>query len=203
MPLTRDKIVAHDNERMVFRFTMLDNGKVVSCQISYAAMDELAGTHGTENSARQAQFLSLRDAIEQIASDLFDEESHLVGHVVRIFAKHIKRRPMPPPAQSLEPVASSRLIIAANETGIQEVLTPLPESGDGESQNAADSHENSKLDRGGRTNPQAFLRATLGRPHSLWTRGKSPRPAGWSRHDNLAFPVWCWPAHFRCQGQRP
>ena len=57
MPLMRDRIIGHDLERLAFRFTMLNDGEVVQCQISDAAMDELAGMQGTESSARQAQFL--------------------------------------------------------------------------------------------------------------------------------------------------
>jgi hypothetical protein len=90
MPLTRDKIVGHDSERMAFKFTMLDDQKVVQCQISDAALDALAGTRGTESSARQAQFLSLRDTIEKIASDLYAQAPSVEGYVIRIFTKHIK-----------------------------------------------------------------------------------------------------------------
>ena len=91
MALMRDKIVGHDDERMAFKFTMLDDGKVVQCQISDAALDELAGMRGTETSARQAQFLSLRDTIEKIASDLFSKAPPVDGYVVRIFAKHTRQ----------------------------------------------------------------------------------------------------------------
>ena len=73
MPLTRDRIIGHDNERLAFKFTMLNNEATVECQISDAAMDELAGVKGTESIARQAQFLALRDAVEGIASDIFDK----------------------------------------------------------------------------------------------------------------------------------
>ena len=55
MPLMRDKIIGHDNERLAFQFTMLNGESVVPCQISDAAMDGLAGTAGTESSARQAR----------------------------------------------------------------------------------------------------------------------------------------------------
>lgn len=90
MPLTRDKIIGHDLERLAFRFTMLNDGETVDCQISDAAMDDLAGMKGTETSARQAQFLSLRDTIERIASKLYDEAPRFKGYVVRIFTKHLK-----------------------------------------------------------------------------------------------------------------
>jgi hypothetical protein len=89
MPLTRDKIIGHDLERLAFRFTMLNDGDVVHCQISDAAMDDLAGMKGTESSARQAQFMSLRDTIEGIASDLYDEAPRFSGYVVRIFTRHL------------------------------------------------------------------------------------------------------------------
>jgi hypothetical protein len=91
MPLTRDKIIGHDLERLAFRFTMMNDGEVVHCQISDAAMDELAGMQGTESSARQAQFLSLRETIERIASDLYDEAPRFQGYVVRIFMRHLGR----------------------------------------------------------------------------------------------------------------
>lgn len=91
MPLTRDRIIGHDFERLAFRFTMLSDGDVVDCQISDAAMDELAGMQGTESSARQAQFLSLRETIERIASDLYDESPRFKGYAVRIFVRHLRR----------------------------------------------------------------------------------------------------------------
>src|SRR5947209_4612850 len=93
MPLTRDRIIGHDLERLAFRFTMLSDGdaEIVQCQISDAAMDELAGMQGTESSARQAQFVSLRETIERIASDLYDEAPRFNGYVVRIFMRHLGR----------------------------------------------------------------------------------------------------------------
>ena len=41
MPLTRGRILGYDNERMAFRFSMLDGAESVECQISAAAIDEL------------------------------------------------------------------------------------------------------------------------------------------------------------------
>jgi predicted ATP-dependent serine protease len=93
MPLTRYKIIGHDQERLAFIFSMLNDERVVQCQISDAALDELAGMKGTESSVRLAQFLSLRDTIEQIASQLYDQTPIVHGHVVRIFSKHISRDP--------------------------------------------------------------------------------------------------------------
>ena len=95
MPLTRDRIIGHDNERLAFRFTMLNNEMTVECQISDAAMDQLAGVKGTESIARQAQFLALRDAVEGIASDIFDKGPDVKGQVVRVFTKHVRSEPSP------------------------------------------------------------------------------------------------------------
>jgi hypothetical protein len=92
MPLTRGKIVGHDGERLAFTFLMLNGDEPVECRISDAAMDELIGVKGTENSARQALFLAHRDAIEKIASDLYDEKPAVKGAVLRIFTKHIHAR---------------------------------------------------------------------------------------------------------------
>ena len=100
MPLIREQIVGHDIERLAFKFTMLDGEMQVECQISDAAMDELAGTRGTESMARQAQFLTLRDTIEGIASDMFDRAPAVKGRAVRIFTKDIPV--LPPPDASTD-----------------------------------------------------------------------------------------------------
>jgi hypothetical protein len=74
MTLERGQIIGYDTERMTFEFTMSDaQGKIVHCKISSTAMDELAGFKGTRPSEREAQFVKLRDTIERIASDLFEE----------------------------------------------------------------------------------------------------------------------------------
>jgi hypothetical protein len=85
--------VGYDNERLAFAFTMLNHGETVQCKISDAAMDELANAKGTPSIARQAQFVSHRDTIEQIASDLYDDAPRFKGYVVRIFTKHIRGAP--------------------------------------------------------------------------------------------------------------
>ena len=90
MPLTRGQIVGHDNERLAFAFTMMSDGEIVQCQISDAAMDDLAEAKGTPSIARQAQFVAHRDTIERIASDLFGKAPQIKGYVVRIFSKHIQ-----------------------------------------------------------------------------------------------------------------
>jgi hypothetical protein len=89
MPLTRSRIIGYDDERLAFGFTMLNGADSVDCQISDAAMDELAGVRGSPSTARQGQFLAHRDAIEKIASDVFDASRAVKGSVVRIFTRHI------------------------------------------------------------------------------------------------------------------
>jgi len=89
MPLTRGQVIGHDTKRLTFMFTMLNDGVVIACQISDAALDQLAGMKGTERFARQAQFLSLRGTVEGIASRLFEREPRVNGQVVRIFTKHV------------------------------------------------------------------------------------------------------------------
>jgi len=74
---------------MTFVFIMLNGNEPVECRISDAAMDELIGVKGTENSARQAQFLAHRGTIEKVASDLYDAKPAVKGAVLRIFTKHI------------------------------------------------------------------------------------------------------------------
>jgi len=90
MPLTRGQIIGYDTERLAFAFTMMNDDETVQCQISDAAMDEVAETKGTPSIARQAQFVAHRDTIEQIASELYDKAPHIKGYVVRIFAKHVQ-----------------------------------------------------------------------------------------------------------------
>jgi Protein of unknown function (DUF1488) len=101
MPLMRGQILRYDVDRMAFAFTMLNNeGETVPCQISAAAMDELAGVRGTLPAEREAQFMSLRGTIERIASDNFDHGAAIEGAVVRIFAKHIRGVPQSSPERN-------------------------------------------------------------------------------------------------------
>jgi Protein of unknown function (DUF1488) len=89
MPLERGRIIRYDVDRMAFEFTMIDmaqgKAKIVNCKISSTAMDQLAGIKGTMPSEREAQFVSLRDGVERIASDLFDKA---VPKPVRIHIFH-------------------------------------------------------------------------------------------------------------------
>ena len=90
MPLTRGYVIGYDADRMTFEFTMMDDkAHVVDCEISSGAMDQLAGTRGTLPAERETQFLHLRDGIERIASNVFDEMPTSSGKV-RIFYHHVR-----------------------------------------------------------------------------------------------------------------
>ena len=71
MPMQRGEVQGFDFDRMVFEFTMLNQGKVILCAISTAAMDDLEGKHEVKADQRVDQFLRLRDAIEERASRKF------------------------------------------------------------------------------------------------------------------------------------
>src|ERR1700730_1431984 len=92
MPLEWGRIIGYDASRMTFQFTMEDNSKIIDCEISGPAMDQLAGTKGTMPTDREAQFLHLQDAIERIASDLFDKGKPRQGGMIRIFFHHVRQR---------------------------------------------------------------------------------------------------------------
>jgi len=68
MPLQRGEVRGYDFNRMVVEFTMLDQGKVILCAISTAAMDDLEGRRDVKPEQRVDQFMKLRDVIEEKAS---------------------------------------------------------------------------------------------------------------------------------------
>jgi len=92
---------------------MLHGDVTVECQISDAAIDELGGVKGTESIARQAQFLALRDAVERIASDIFDKGPVYKGLVVRIFTKHVRAETSPDETAAGLPHARPLQVITA------------------------------------------------------------------------------------------
>ena len=91
MPLTRGHILGYDNERMAFRFSMLDGAEHVECQISAAAIDELVGGPRGSYADRETQFAQLREIIEGLASAKFDAGTMVRGSILRIFAKDIPK----------------------------------------------------------------------------------------------------------------
>jgi hypothetical protein len=73
MPLQRGEVLGYDFNRMVVDFTMLNQGRTVRCAISTAAMDDIEGKHDVKADQRVDQFVRLREAIEERASQKFFE----------------------------------------------------------------------------------------------------------------------------------
>ena len=71
MTLERGNIGGYEFDRMVFLFSMTDGEKDVPCAVSTSAMDDLEHAAWVRPEAREAQFLRLRDRIEQCASRKF------------------------------------------------------------------------------------------------------------------------------------
>jgi len=71
MTLGRGGIGGYEFGRMVFLFSMTDGDKDLPCAISAAAMDDLEDIARTKPDQRKAQFLRLRDRIEECASRKF------------------------------------------------------------------------------------------------------------------------------------
>ena len=74
MRLQRGEVQGYDFNRMVFEFKMLNQGKVILCAISTAAMDDLDGRRDVKPDQRADQFIRLREVIEERASRKFFEE---------------------------------------------------------------------------------------------------------------------------------
>ena len=74
MPLERGEVQGYDFNRMIVEFTMLNQGKVIPCAISTAAMDDLEGRRDVRPDQRVDQFMRLREVVEERASRKFFEE---------------------------------------------------------------------------------------------------------------------------------
>ena len=74
MPLQQGEVRGYDFNRSVVEFTMLNQGKVILCAISTAAMDDLEGRRDVRPDQRVDQFIRLREVIEERASRKFFEE---------------------------------------------------------------------------------------------------------------------------------
>ena len=74
MPLQQGEVQGYDFNRSVIEFTMLNQGNVIQCAISTAAMDDLEGRRDVKPGQRVDQFMRLREAIEERASRKFFEE---------------------------------------------------------------------------------------------------------------------------------
>jgi hypothetical protein len=73
MRLQRGEFQGYDFNRMVVEFTMLNQGRVILCAISTAAMDDLEGKRDVRSDQREDQFMRLREIIEERASRKFFE----------------------------------------------------------------------------------------------------------------------------------
>ena len=74
MPLQQGEVRGYDFNRSVVEFTMLNQGKVILCAISTAAMDDIEGKRNVRPDQRVDQFMRLREVIEERASRKFFEE---------------------------------------------------------------------------------------------------------------------------------
>ena len=91
MPLTRGKAVGYDADLMAFKFTMRNGQQIVQCQVSIAALSDLADRRRGSTGDLPAEFKANRELIEAIASALFDRSSNVETGVISIFSKHIRR----------------------------------------------------------------------------------------------------------------
>ena len=82
MPLQRGEVQGYDFNRMIVEFTMLNQGNVILCAISTAAMDDLEGRRDVRPDQRVDQFMRLREVIEERASRKFFEEQVRVDRPV-------------------------------------------------------------------------------------------------------------------------
>ena len=89
MPLMRAEAIGYDADLMAFKFTMRDGEQIVQCQISNAALGDLAGRWRGAARELAAEFEAHRELIEAIASAQFDQTSSKETRLVRIFSKHI------------------------------------------------------------------------------------------------------------------
>jgi Protein of unknown function (DUF1488) len=71
MPLNRATFRSYEFDRMVVLFSMMDDETEIPCAVSTTAMDDLEKSTGTAPEKREAQFLRLRDRIEQRAARKF------------------------------------------------------------------------------------------------------------------------------------
>jgi hypothetical protein len=67
MAITQGEYESYDYDRMIVRFTLMDDDVVVPCSVSTTAMDDLE-TVKTSASQREAQFMRLRERIEAQAA---------------------------------------------------------------------------------------------------------------------------------------
>jgi hypothetical protein len=75
MTLLRGEVQGYDVDRMIVQFTMINDGRVVQCAVSSAAMDAIEGAGDVKPDQRVDQFVRLRDVIEERATRRFLEST--------------------------------------------------------------------------------------------------------------------------------
>jgi Protein of unknown function (DUF1488) len=68
MALTRGRFIGYEFDRMVMLFSIVDGEREIPCAISTSAMDDLEGVARSRPNQREAQFMRLRDRIEERAA---------------------------------------------------------------------------------------------------------------------------------------
>ena len=91
MTLLRGGFRHYDDDRMIVRFTMTQADTEVACAVSSEAMDDMEGSRGTKPAQREAQFLRLRDRIEERAARKF-AAAELEGNPAGIILRSIDFR---------------------------------------------------------------------------------------------------------------
>ena len=71
MTLTRGRLIGYEFDRMVMLFSMVDGQREIPCAISTSAMDHLESPARSQPNQREAQFIRLRDRIEERAARKF------------------------------------------------------------------------------------------------------------------------------------
>jgi hypothetical protein len=71
MSLTRGSFRGYEYDRMVILFSMIDGQREIPCAISTSALDDLESLARTKPDEREAQFIRLRDRIEEHAARKF------------------------------------------------------------------------------------------------------------------------------------
>ena len=75
MALLRGEVQGYDVDRMIVQFTMINDGRIIQCAISSAAMDAIEGVGNVNSDQRVDQFVRLRDVIEARATHRFLENA--------------------------------------------------------------------------------------------------------------------------------
>jgi Protein of unknown function (DUF1488) len=71
MALTRGSFRGYEHDRMVILFSMIDGQNEIQCAVSTSALDDLESLARSKPDEREAQFMRLRDRIEERADRKF------------------------------------------------------------------------------------------------------------------------------------